>query len=342
MCVTTSRRLGDHGRYPARIKHVMKIILDIDKLLADDQITADEYDRLKGFSHKETGSLAFNILIGFGVIATAGGALAILPSSLTAIVLGVVLGVAGMALTLHRADEWGLLGSILLLVGSVTAAGGIVALTEGGVIGFLIVTMLCAGASIFAKSILLSILATLSLSATVGAMTAYGHATYVLAIRQPTVTVVLFSILALVTYCLSKRLNPDYERIAIAFSRASLFIVNLGFWVGSLWGDSLWNQRSSWDFRSGAVIPDWVFVIGWAVALIATGVWAAGANKRWVVNLLTVFGAIHFYTQYFERLGANPGSILVAGLFAITIAFGIVWYNKSTKLAVETVPENAR
>lgn len=336
-----SSRLGDHGRYPARIKHAMKIVLDIDKLLADGQITAGEYERLKGFSLKETGSLAFNILIGFGVIATAGGALALLPSSLTAIVLGVVLAVGGMALTLHRADEWGLLGSILLLVGSVTAGGGIIALTEGGVIGFLIVTVLCAGAAIFAKSVLLSILATLALSATVGAMTAYGHATYVLVIRQPAVTVVLFSILALVTYYLSKRLKPDYERIAIAFSRTSLFLVNLGFWVGSLWGDSLWNQRGNWDFRSGAVIPDWVFVIGWAVALIATGVWAAGANKRWVVNLLTVFGAIHFYTQYFERLGASPGSILVAGLVAIAIAFGIVWYNKPTKRAVETVPENA-
>lgn len=54
----------------------MKIVLDIDKLLAGGQITADEHERLKGFSHKETGSLAFNILIGFGVIATAGGAFA--------------------------------------------------------------------------------------------------------------------------------------------------------------------------------------------------------------------------------------------------------------------------
>lgn len=153
-----------------------------------------------------------------------------------------------------------------------------------------------------------------------------------LATRQPTVTVGLFTILALATYHLSKRLSPDYERIAIAFSRTSLFMVNLGFWVGSLWGDSLWNQRDNWDFRSGAVIPDWFFVIGWAVGLISTGVWAARANRRWVVNLLSVFGAIHFYTQYFERLGASPGSILVAGLVAIAIAFGIAWYNKSMNL----------
>lgn len=317
----------------------MKIVLDIDKLLADGQITADEYGRLKGFSHKETGSLAFNILIAFGVIATAGGALALLPSSLTAIFLGTLLAVAGLSLTFKRADEWGLLGSILLLVGSVTAAGGLIALTEGSVIGFLIVTVLCAVAAIFAKSILLSIMATLALSATVGAMTAYGHATYMLAIRQPAVTVGLFTILALATYHLSKRLSPDYERIAIAFSRTSLFVVNLGFWVGSLWGDSLWNQRDNWNFRSEAVIPDWLFVIGWAVGLIATGVWAARANRRWVVNLLSVFGGIHFYTQYFERLGASPGSILVAGLVAIAIAFGIVWYNKSANPSSGTPPK---
>lgn len=319
----------------------MKIVLDIDKLLADGRITPEEYDRLKGFSLKETGSLAFNILIGFGVIATAGGALALLPSSLTAIVLGILLAGAGILLSVNLAEEWGLLGSILLLVGSVTAAGGVIALTEGGVVGFLIVTVLCAVAAIFAKSILLSIMATLSLSATIGAMTAYGHATYVLVIRQPAVTVVLFTILALAAYHLSKRLTPEYERIAIAFSRTSLFMINLGFWVGSLWGDSLWHQRDNWNFRSGAVIPDWVFVIGWAVGLIATGVWAARANRRWVVNLLAVFGAIHFYTQYFERLGASPGSILVAGLVAIAIAFGIVWYNKSAKPQTETEPQVA-
>ena len=314
----------------------MKIVLDIGKLLSEAQITEEEYDRLKGLSLKATGSLAFNILIGFGVIATAGGALALLPSSLTAIALGILLAGAGILLSVNLAEEWGLLGSILLLVGAVTAAGGVIALTEGGVVGFLVVTVLCAVAAIFAKSTLLSIMATLALSATVGAMTAYGHATYMLVIRQPTVTVALFTLLALATYHLSKRLPPDYERIAIAFSRTSLFMVNLGFWVGSLWGDSLWNQRDNWNFRSGAVIPDWIFVVGWAVGLIATGVWAARANRRWVVNLLSVFGAIHFYTQYFEGLGLFPGSILMAGLVAIGIAFGIASYNKSAASNTET------
>ena len=272
--------------------------------------------------------MAFNLLIGFGVIATAGGALALLPSGATAILLGLLLSAAGLFLSAERAREWGLLGSMLLLVGSITAAGGILFVTQGSAVGFLTVTLLCLIGSVLAKSSLLAALAVLSLSSTVGAMTAYSHARYMLAIQQPTVTVGLFSLLGLGAYHLSKVLPVDYKGVAIIAARTSVFVVNLGFWVGSLWGDSLGRQRDRWSFRSEAVIPDWVFGVGWAVGLVATGVWAARAHKRWVVILVAVFGAIHFYTQYFERLGASPGSILFAGLAALGIAFAIFRYNK--------------
>lgn len=309
----------------------MKIVLDLDKLHHEGRITRAEYERLKSLAAEETGSLAFNILIGFGVIATAGGALALLPSGATAIALGFVLSLAGFLLSANYAKEWGLLGSLLLLVGSLTAAGGILFLTEGSFLGFLIVTVFCLVASVLARSRLLAALSVLALSATVGAMTDYDHAAYMLCIRQPTVTICLFSLLSLGAYHLSKVLPLDFQPVAIIFARTSLFVVNLGFWIGSLWGDSLWYQRDVWRFRSGEVIPDWVFVIGWAVGLAATGIWAARSNKRWVVNLLAVFGAIHFYTQYFERLGASPGSILIAGLVALGIAFAVVQYNKTAK-----------
>lgn len=311
----------------------MKIVIDVDKLLQEGRVTSQEYTRLKSLAVEETGSLAFNILIGFGVIATAGGALALLPHGVTAVVLGFALAVAGVILSVNYAKEWGLLGSMLLLVGSITAAGGILFVSEGGFVGFLVVTVLCLTASLLAKSSLLAAMSVLSLSATVGALTAYGHATYMLAIRQPTVTVCLFSLLSLASYHLSKVLPLDYQRLAVVFARTSLFVVNLGFWVGSLWGDSLWYQRDVWSYRSGEVIPDWVFVIGWAVGLIATGIWAAGSNNRWVVNLVAVFGAIHFYTQYFERLGQSPGSIMIAGLVALGIAVAIVRYNNAVKAA---------
>ena len=76
----------------------MKVVLDIDKLLLDKDITESEYARLKALAAKDTGSLAFNILIGFGVIATAAGALALLRSAPASIVLGVALSLAGVTL----------------------------------------------------------------------------------------------------------------------------------------------------------------------------------------------------------------------------------------------------
>ena len=54
----------------------MKVTLDLDQLLADGKITRAEYEKLGQLAAKSTGSLAFNMLIGFGVIAVSGAALA--------------------------------------------------------------------------------------------------------------------------------------------------------------------------------------------------------------------------------------------------------------------------
>lgn len=66
-------------------------------------------------------------------------------------------------------------------------------------------------------------------------------------------------------------------------------------------------------------------VIAWA--------WAWSQNRRWVVNVVAVFGAIHFYTQWFERLGASAGSVLMAGMLALAFAIGLRTLN--TKLTQE-------
>lgn len=308
----------------------MKVTLDIDKLLRDGRITSAEYAKLKGFAAAETGSLALNILLGFGVVATAGGTLALLQSAQSSIVLGALLAGGGVVLHNHSPRVWGVLSTILLLVGALLAGGGIIALTHGRPSGFLIVTILLLLAGIAARSGLLVACGTLALSPTVGAATGYGHATYTLVIQQPALTVVLFSLISWAAYRLSLKLEPEFQRLAIISARTSLFLVNFGFWVGSLWGDSPGRAAERWArMGGGQTVPDWAFGVSWAVALLATGVWAARENRRWVVNLVAVFGAIHFYTQYFERLGASPGSILAAGLGAIAIAMALVRYNRS-------------
>jgi iron complex transport system permease protein len=305
----------------------VKIVIDVDKLRHEGRITDEEYHRLKSLAAQDTGSLAFNILIGFGVIATAGGVLALLPAGMTALCLGLVLSVAGVLLSANYQKEWGLLGTLLLLVGSITTAGGILFLTQGSLIGFLAVAALLLGAAVTVKSGLLGALAVLSLTAASGGATGYWHAEYMLAIYHPTLTVCLFSILSLVAYGLSQTVPLDYRRLATIIARTSMLVVNLGFWIGSLWGDDPMDLSAMRRVWSPTVSP-LVFVIGWAVALLATGVWAAAGNKRWVVNTVAVFGAIHFYTQYFELLGGHPASILFAGLIALGIAFAFVRYNK--------------
>ncbi|MGQ9838677.1 MAG: hypothetical protein ACUVRV_12135 [Cyanobacteriota bacterium] len=310
----------------------MKITIDVDKLLAEGHINQDEYIRLKSFATEDTRSLPFNILlnilISFGVISVILGTMALLPSAVTAIILGWMLFSGGLFFQARHSKNWGVLGKILLFVGTLMVSGGILAITQGSVVGFLLVMVFCAVGGILTKQTLLIIIATLALSATVGAMTMYEHASYFLVIRQPLITVILFSALGWGAYVFSSSLPTGYSHLAITVAWTSLFLVNFGFWVGSLWGDSLWLQNDDWSFESHSLIPDWLFAWVWAIALIGTTIWAARQNRRWVVNTLSVFGAIHFYTQYFENLGASPMTLLVAGIFALLIAVVLARYNR--------------
>jgi len=139
----------------------------------------------------------------------------------------------------------------------------------------------------------------------------------------------LFSGLAIAAYQASKRLSADFARLSITAARTSLLLVNFGFWIGSLWGDRLtWFVDRATTSRYVPVIPAWTFSLLWIIAIIGAGVWAARANRPWVLNLAAVFGAIHFYTQWFEKLGATPFTVLVAGVTTLALAVGIWKYNQ--------------
>jgi len=313
----------------------MKVVLDLSRLLQDGKITQEEHDRLLRYAARETGSLAINILIGLGVIAVSGGVLALLMNEIAVIVLGAVLLATGLGITYAQAKQWSVLATIFTLVGALMVAGGIAVLGEGQVGSLLLATLVLAACGIAGRSSLLTGLAVLGLAACVGASTAYWHASYEVAITEPTVTIVLFGALALVAYLASQRIGSAYEPLALMAARVSVFLVNFGFWVGSLWGDSLALPRAllRHDTLTDAtersvMVPPMVFIVGWAAALTATGAWAVKANRRWVVNLVAVFGAIHFYTQWFERLGATPLSVLVGGLLVLAFAIAAWKFNQ--------------
>jgi hypothetical protein len=213
------------------------------------------------------------------------------------------------------------LAHICVLIGSLALGGGVVVLTEASVAGFLGIAAGLTLAGIVARSGLLIVLAVLAFSSTLGARTGYMHATYFLGIEEPTLTIIVFSALAVGAYLLSKTVPSAFERLALQAARASVLLVNLGFWIGSLWGDA--------SQRLGFRVDEAVYILLWAVVLLGAAIWGTRENRRWVVNVAAIFFAIHFYTQWFERLGANPVSVLVAGLLALCFAVSLFTLNRN-------------
>jgi len=310
----------------------VKVTIDLNKLLEEGKINQAEYEKFSQFAARSTSALAFNILVGFGVIAVSGAILALIPDPTTAVILGLLICAVGITLVYSRYEKWTVLANICILVGALLFGGGVVTAGEGSIESFLLVAAAFAFTSVFARSSLLAVLAVLALSSSLGTRTGYADATYFLGMNEPALSVILFTIFSIATYQLSKRLAADFQAIAIAASRTGVFLVNFGFWIGSLWGDSPGRNmdldQAQWLPQQGAVvITDWVFASLWAIALIAAGIWAWKRNRRWLVNVVAVFGAIHFYTQWFERLGASAETVLIAGLLALGFAIGLKTLN---------------
>src|SRR5699024_8817035 len=109
----------------------MKITLDLDELLQNKQITQVEYDKFSRLAAASTGSLAFNILVGFGVIAVGAAALALIPAPITAIAIGLCALAAGVLLLRPNLAQWQVLANICLLVGALMAGGGLIMADRG-------------------------------------------------------------------------------------------------------------------------------------------------------------------------------------------------------------------
>lgn len=296
----------------------MKVLLNLDKLLAEGKITESEYKKLRVLASEETTSLAFNGIIGFGVIAVSGATIALLPSPLTVILLGLLIGVVGLVSS-NQPNKWHLLGTMCNIIGCLVLCGGILWQFSGSTFAWISVTCLLAAVGIITCHGLTIVLSMLALSAALDVSTMYSHALYTIMVNQPLMTIVVFSSLAIGLYKLVPIVPLHYQHLPILAARTAIFLINLAFWVGSLWGDKLVD---------GSVISNLLFIITWCLALIITAIWAVHHNRRWLLNTCFIFGAIHFYTQWFERLGATPAAVLLAGLLALGFALLIRYINQ--------------
>jgi len=171
----------------------MKITLDVTKLLDEEKITQVEYDRLTQLSSKSTGSLAINILVAFGVLAVTGGAIALKPNLLLGIILALLLAGIGLFIIYNHNKQWGMLGNILLLIGSLGTAASLIKYFDGEISVFLFIAVLFIIAGIIARSGLLIVLSVLSIAPLIKMETVYGHASYFLFVEQPILTIFVSS-----------------------------------------------------------------------------------------------------------------------------------------------------
>lgn len=308
--------------------------------MREGRLTAAEAERLQALAAHDTGSLAINVLMAFGAVAVGGGVLALHPSFLWGAAIGAAFVAAGLFVSYQLGEQWRLLGTANTIAGGLLLAAGVVGLADGRFAAFAFAAALLAILALAVRSAFLMALVPLALASALGSSTGYFHACYMLMVTEPTVTTAVFALLAWIAYQAAQFVPAAFEGLALVFARVSLVLVNFGFWVGSLWGDypliswrhpeiysgATWDDQQAW--RAAAIhVPDYVFSFGWAAAIIGVGIWAAWANRRWVVTLATTFGAIHFYTQWFGRLGADPIAVIVAGLMAVAIAIALWRYH---------------
>ena len=307
----------------------MNILIDVDRLEREGVLTPELAATLRKSATRETGSAAINVLLAFGAAAVAGGLCVLFPSPPLASAIGLGFIAAGFALEKAFAPQWGLLGRIWMIIGALTLSGIIGFWLDKPMEGALCAAAILAVVAVLAQSHLLIALAPLALGAALGGSTGYWSGCYEIAIREPTLTIIAFTLLGVIAWAIALKGPALVAGLSLTFTRMCVILVNFGFWVGSLWGDS---PGALWRSANGAAakhdIPAYVFAIGWAIALLIALFWGARNGRRFLVNSAAAFGGIHFYTQWFERLGATPLAVIAGGAVAILLGIGFWRYNQ--------------
>lgn len=314
------------------------IRLDLDLLVRNGRLSAEEAARLTPLALPERrGRLAVNLLLIFGSLAAALAAIALVPNALTGLCLA-MLALAGAELLRRRPaeDGAGVLAAGFALMGILGLAGWAaweLRDAPSSQPALLVTFILTAGAIRYASAFLAA-LAVLALGAVFGSGTSYWHASYALFVEAPAITLAVFGSLAAGLWQLRKHVGPLHQGAVTTAARTSLILVHLAFWIGSLWGDQIgggWSGTAENGEAGGLIISRWIFAAGWA----ATALMLAVAARRggFVSVSAIVFLGIHFYTQYFERLGAQPASLLVAGLILLGLAVSLNWIYRKAEAA---------
>jgi len=328
------------------------IRLDLAALLKAGSLTEAEAARLESLALPDKrGNLLVNVLLIFGALAVSAAAIALVPNAATGLTLALVALTGAEALRrLAPGEAFGVLSAGLALMGTLGLAGWIAwqfgDAPSATPTALLITAVLTAGAAWF-RSAFLAALGVLALGAVFGTGTGYWHASYALFVEEPVITIAVFGALAALFYRARSWATEAWNMLLTVAARTAMFLVHFAFWVGSLWGDVLgdagWNQTRYNDYaayeaweKTAITLPEWPFSIGWAALCLALALRTRPGGFLSVSAL--VFLGIHAYTQYFEVLGAEPASLLFAGLTLVGLAVGLTWFLRQQNKAPDTPP----
>ena len=326
--------------------------LSLDELVAERVIEPDLAQRLarlgkpSGFNGPLVG-----VLYILGALAVAAGVIALKPTATTGLVLAVA-ALGGAWIADRWQDDGARILSLGLAISGALGLGGWFAMEFGqtlpnvAVTGVATLVVLCV--AIAFRSLFLAALVPLGIGAMVGSGTAYWHASYAIFVREPTITFLLFAVLAaaLVWIVDRRRVRGAYAAMAEVAMRVSVVVSNFGLWVGSLWGDRIGEHLSGirerlpdegWSERNRRIeawretafeVPEAVFTLGWvgvAVAMILVG---QRIERRFVTIAGVVFLVINAYTQFFERFHAEAWALIVGGVSLVAVAITLVRWGK--------------
>ena len=318
-----------------------KITLHLKHLLENGTITKEEAERFIALSEHKTGGTIFrNLMVIFGTLSIVGGFLGIAPDPNIAAALAAITLGGGYWLYYKGDESWkfvaqsfGFLGTIGVtswLIHTMDFIGGERPETSDIIIMWLIISSILGLVAFTLHNKFLAGLFPLALAQLIGASTFYSHASYYLSIREPSLAILIFSVIAGATYFASTKLRGIYDDLCTIIARVSLFIVNMAFWIGSLWGDKIGKKFNYRYDPTDLHIDEMVFTIGWFLALLIAIAWGTHRGLGYVVNLSIVFLGIHAYTQYFEFVGLNPIGMLVGGIMIFATA--MIWWKYKDQL----------
>lgn len=293
-------------------------------------------------------------MIGAGMLASGAGMELVksYPDSATAMMLGLGAVIAGAGLfgvwrggvTLRFAS-----GAILLMGLGLHFAGLVYGVQEGDLASLPVplLHLYSAGVLIAAGCILdlriVTALAIVPLAQMFETGTFYSHAMYAFYSPEPSLSILQMG--AVIGACVwgATKAGPMVQRQAGVLAVMAFIVMNLCFLVGSLlgdvvgqhvWGPTVYDHNGAQDYDTYRAaldrfymtawsISETAFAIIWALLLVAVVIWAARGNRRGLFNAGMTFGAIHAYTQMFENFGDQPLALVVGGVAAVPLAWGL-------------------